>query len=370
MEGWKTEKLKDLVSSITTGKLDANAMVENGKYRFYTCAKDYSFIDDYAFDDEALLISGNGEYVGYIHYYNGKFNAYQRVYVLTGFNVNVKYLEWYLNRYLPIRINKESSQNNIPYIRLSTLTKMDITYPASLSEQTAIAKILSTVDEAIRSTRETISKLEQVKKSLMQNLLSGKMKPDGTLRPADEFYEDEKMGLVPKGWKCVKFGDRVKILYGKNQSSVKSENGNIPVLGTGGLIEYANEPLCSHPSIIIGRKGTIDKPYYLSQPFWCVDTAYYVDEFIEGDMKYLLYVLQRMNLKSLNEATGVPSLTKRTLYRQRIVLPTKEEQIIIVSKIEEIESSIQQKQEKITKLELLKKSLMQQLLTGKVRVKE
>ena len=63
---------------ITTGKLDANAMKEDGQYRFYTCAKDYYFIDSFAFDTEALLISGNGAYVGYIHYYKGKFNAYQR----------------------------------------------------------------------------------------------------------------------------------------------------------------------------------------------------------------------------------------------------------------------------------------------------
>ena len=66
------------ICNITTGKLDANAMIDNGKYRFYTCAKEYSLIDKYAFDTEALLISGNGAYVGYIHYYKGKFNAYQR----------------------------------------------------------------------------------------------------------------------------------------------------------------------------------------------------------------------------------------------------------------------------------------------------
>ena len=76
MEGWKTDKLMNIVSSIATGKLDANAMVPNGQYRFYTCAKDFSYIDSFAFDDEALLISGNGEYVGYIHYYKGKFKVH------------------------------------------------------------------------------------------------------------------------------------------------------------------------------------------------------------------------------------------------------------------------------------------------------
>lgn len=368
MEGWKTEKLGKICEMYQPQTIAASDLIPNGKYYVYGANGIIGKYDRYNHEQCELLMTCRGNTCGEItvskpySWING--NAM----VIRPKTDNIKrdYIEHFLKFTRLASIITGGAQ---PQITRGDLKMLKITYPASLSEQTAIAKILSTVDEAIRSTRDTISKLERVKKSLMQNLLSGKMKPDGTLRPAAEFYEDEKMGLVPKGWKSVKFGDRVKILYGKNQSSVKSENGNIPVLGTGGLIEYANEPLCSHPSIIIGRKGTIDKPYYLSQPFWCVDTAYYVDEFIEGDMKYLLYVLQRMNLKSLNEATGVPSLTKRTLYRQRIVLPTKEEQIIIVSKIEEIESSIQQKQEKTTTLDLLKKSLMQQLLTGRVRVK-
>ena len=208
VEGWKKDKLTNLISQITTGKLDANAMIPNGKYRFYTCAKDYYYIDNYAFDDEALLISGNGEYVGYIHYYKGKFNAYQRVYVLTGFKIDVRYLENFLNRYLPSRINKEVSQNNIPYIRLSTLSKMEINYPESPTEQASIANILSKVDEAIESVKKSIEAAEKLKKSLMQNLLTGRMKPDGTLRTEDEFYEDEKFGKVPIGWEVKAIGDK------------------------------------------------------------------------------------------------------------------------------------------------------------------
>ena len=84
------------ICNITTGKLDANAMIDNGKYRFYTCAKEYSLIDKYAFDTEALLISGNGAYVGYIHYYKGKFNAYQRTYVLDNFSQNIQFIKCYL----------------------------------------------------------------------------------------------------------------------------------------------------------------------------------------------------------------------------------------------------------------------------------
>jgi len=95
-EDWEVVELSDLCSSFKTGKLDANAMKSDGTYRFYTCAKHHYYIDEYAFDTEALLVSGNGANVGYVHYYNGNFNAYQRTYVLSGFVSDVGFLKIYL----------------------------------------------------------------------------------------------------------------------------------------------------------------------------------------------------------------------------------------------------------------------------------
>ena len=100
-QGWKTMKLGDVCTTITTGKLDANEMCQDGEYRFYTCAKSYYFIDTFAFDDEALLISGNGENVGYVHYYKVKFNAYQRTYVLLRFKESIHYVKYFLDQFFP-----------------------------------------------------------------------------------------------------------------------------------------------------------------------------------------------------------------------------------------------------------------------------
>jgi len=102
----KSTKL-GMLSDITTGKLDANAMIKNGKFRFYTCAKEYYKIDTYAFDSDALLISRNGANVGYIHHYHGKFNAYQRTYVLQNFNQNIIYIKYCLEKHLKARIETE-----------------------------------------------------------------------------------------------------------------------------------------------------------------------------------------------------------------------------------------------------------------------
>ncbi|MBK8192644.1 MAG: restriction endonuclease subunit S [Lewinellaceae bacterium] len=175
-EGWEVKKLGKICNKITTGKLDANAMKPDGEYRFYTCAKDFYLIDKYAFDDEALLISGNGENVGYVHYFKGKFNAYQRTYVLTGFSINIQFIKIYLDKYLAARIEVEVNAGNTPYIRMGTLTEMEIYFPKSEIEQTHIAQILSDMDSEIQELENQLKKYKMLKHGMMQQLLTGKIR--------------------------------------------------------------------------------------------------------------------------------------------------------------------------------------------------
>ena len=167
-EDWEEHCLGSLCK-ITTGKLDANAMVEDGAFRFYTCAKDYYRIDKYAFDTEALLISGNGANVGYIHYYKGKFNAYQRTYILDGFKENIIYVKYFLQMNLPKRIKGEKNDGNTPYIVLSTLSEMDFLIPC-YREQTKIANFLSAIDEKIVLVTNQIQDTQEYKKGLLQQM--------------------------------------------------------------------------------------------------------------------------------------------------------------------------------------------------------
>ncbi|MBU0630598.1 MAG: restriction endonuclease subunit S [Candidatus Margulisbacteria bacterium] len=171
---WGVKKLGKVVSSITTGKLDANAMVENGEYRFYTCAKNYYFIDKYAFDTEALLVSGNGANVGYIHYYKGKFNAYQRTYVLSDFSENILFTKLFMDRNLQERIRVEVNAGNTPYITMDTLSEMSIMFPPTIEEQAAIAVVLSDMDAEIEGLEQKRDKYIMIKQGMMRVLLTGK----------------------------------------------------------------------------------------------------------------------------------------------------------------------------------------------------
>ena len=172
---WKTKTLENICKNIKTGKLNANAMEKYGQYRFYTCAKDYYKINTYAFDGEAILISGNGAHVGYVHYYNGKFNAYQRTYVLMDFTENILFIKYYLDIHLKYKINIENNKGNVPYIVLNTIKDMEIKFP-SLEEQEKIGGYLSLLDAEIDNLKKQKELIKEMKRGAMQKLLSGEVR--------------------------------------------------------------------------------------------------------------------------------------------------------------------------------------------------
>lgn len=168
---WKKVRLGG-VCTISTGKLDANAMVDNGAYMFFTCSKENYLTDTYAFDGEALLISGNGE-VGIVKYFNGKFNAYQRTYVLQNFKLDVHFLKLYIEHFLPQRVLREKNVGAMPYIILSTLSGMSISHP-SIEEQLRIASFIENNEIEQTAATQKLASLQDQKKGLMQVLLTGK----------------------------------------------------------------------------------------------------------------------------------------------------------------------------------------------------
>ena len=161
-------KLGD-ICQITTGKLDANAQVDNGIYPFFTCAEQPFKIDSFAFDTEALLISGNGANLGYINYYKGKFNAYQRTYVLDLFSENIQYIKWALKVLLPKRIAIEKSSSNTPYIVLSTLTDLRLPIPCK-SKQSFIANLMQSFERKLSNQIAQYDSYNYLKQYLLRQM--------------------------------------------------------------------------------------------------------------------------------------------------------------------------------------------------------
>lgn len=162
------------------------------------------------------------------------------------------------------------------------LRNIDINYPESPTEQASIANILSKVDEAIESVKKSIEAAEKLKKSLMQNLLTGRMKPDGTFRTEDEFYEDEKFGKVPIGWYWGRMSEIAEIIAGQSpQGEYYNEDGlGYPMLN--GPTEFTDEypvpvqwttkvtKLCRKGDILFTVRGSSTGKMNIADQEYCI----------------------------------------------------------------------------------------------------
>ena len=161
-------KSLDQLCDISTGKRDANEMKVNGMYKFFTCSREDYCIDTYSFEGEALIISGNGE-LGLIKYYNGKFDAYQRTYVLQNFSCHPKYLMYVLQSKLPKKIEKEKNVGAMPYIVLKTLTSINVEIP-NMHNQIEIVNILNKFEERLENEQILLELFKKEKSFLLKNL--------------------------------------------------------------------------------------------------------------------------------------------------------------------------------------------------------
>ena len=153
---WQTKKLGELCR-IRTGKKDVNQGNPEGKYPFFTCAAEHTYSDSFSFDTEALLIAGNGN-VGQVSYYNGKFEAYQRTYVISDFSdVQSRYLFLILDGKLTEAVSKQKLGNTMPYIKIGMLTDFLVPIPP-LPEQHRIAAIIDEAFDGIATAKANAEK--------------------------------------------------------------------------------------------------------------------------------------------------------------------------------------------------------------------
>ena len=169
-------------------------------------------------------------------------------------------------------------------------------------------------------------------------------------------------------WQTKKIGDILTIRHGRNQKEVENSEGVYPILGTGGQIGRTNSYLYDKPSVLIGRKGTIDKPRYMNTPFWTVDTLFYSEINNNTVPKFVFYIFNTINWYRYNEASGVPSLSASSISNIKVNVPEKLEQERIVSVLEVWDEYLEKLEQKIALKEELKKGLVQQLFTGNIRL--
>ena len=221
---------------------------------------------------------------------------------------------------------------------------------SSLQEQEKIASFLTLIDKKIEKQKELVKLLKKYKRGLLSAIFSQKLR-----------FKDDNGNNYP-AWEEKRLENILKIKHGKSQKEIECNNGKYPILATGGEIGRTNSYLWDKPCVLIGRKGTIDKPQYMDTPFWTVDTLFYSEVFKENNAKYLYYLFNTINWKKYDESTGVPSLSAKTIERIKVTLSINYSEQLAISKIlSKFDDKILQEEFILKKLQNYKKGLLQQM---------
>lgn len=222
---YQIEKLKN-IALIKTGKLDSNAAVTDGAYPFFTCDPNTLKIDDWAYDTEAVLLAGNNASGNYTaKYYKGKFNAYQRTYIVESANTSlltVRFLAFAITEQLRL-LKSMSSGSTTKFLTIKILNGLDIPCP-EITIQRKIASIIGSYDDLIGNNQKQIKLLEEAAQRLYKEWFVDLRFPG---------YENIKnVDGVPEGWKLESVGSVIKTVPRTVQIKTKDylREGTIPII--------------------------------------------------------------------------------------------------------------------------------------------
>ena len=341
------------IAKITTGKLDANAMDQDGIYDFYTSGIKKYHINSYSFEGPAITIAGNGATVGYMHLADGKFDAYQRTYVLTDFDGNRQYLFENIGLKLPKKIKQESRTGNIPYIVLDMLTKLLIDYP-SINEQQKIGSFFKYLDELITLHQRMLDEYKTLKKTMLS-----KMFPKNS-----EKYPELRFSGFTDAWELRKLGEIAKITTGKLDANAMDQDG-IYDFYTSGIKKYhINSYSFEGPAITIAGNGaTVGYMHLADGKFDAYQRTYVLTDF-DGNRQYLfenIGLKLPKKIKQESRTGNIPYIVLDMLTKLLIDYPSINEQQKIGSFFKYLDELITLHQRELELLKTLKKTMLQQM---------
>lgn len=255
-------------------------------------------------------------------------------------------------------------------IRGSDLKELKFYIP-HLPTQTAIAEILSSLDDKIELNNRINQELENLAQTLFKRWFIDFEFPNENGEPyksAGGEMVDSELGEIPKGWDVVLLSELLTIKYGKDHKHLS--DGVYPVYGSGGIMRYVERPLYKNNSILIPRKGTLSNLFYIEEPFWSVDTMFYTEIHNPIYGKYLFHYIKILDIASMNVGSAVPSMTKTILNELRILNPNNialQEYDNVVSGFYNLMNQFKRESAELTNL---RNKLLPKLISGELEVNQ
>ena len=262
------------------------------------------------------------------------------------------------------QFDQEAKGSTVRNLNTDIVSKVYVPIPP-LSEQNRIVKFLD----------EEFSKIDTLKANAETNLKNAKELFETTLEkelnPLSRHSErsEESSAELPSSWEWKKLGEVCEIICGQDYKNVECESGAYPVYGSGGVIGYAREFRCPANCTIVGRKGSINNPMYVEEPFWNIDTAFGLSAKECMESKYLFYFCKCFDFTTLDKSSGRPSLARKDLLEIQIPLPPLSVQKEIVARLDKLSENVKRLEANykqiIANCDELKKSILKKTFEGK-----
>ena len=267
------------------------------------------------------------------------------------------------------KIQAQQSGSGMGFVPKATMQKLLLPLP-KLIEQTAIATALSDVDNLIQSLEKLIAKKEAIKTGTMQQLLTGKTRlPEFATRDdgSPKGFKQTELGRIPEDWEVKPLGDlSIQIKSGKN---IKDKFGIYPLYGSTGQIGKCKIPSYNQEAILVARVGAnAGRVNFVDGKYGVSDNTIIINTNSDNSIQFVKSWLVQKDLNTLVFGSGQPLITGTQLKNLLTLAPSKNEQIAIASILSDMDAEIQALQERLEKTKDIKQGMMQQLLTGKVRL--
>lgn len=376
MSEWKEYKLDEIADIYNNKRIPLSSIVRSkrqGKYPYYGASGIVDYIDDYIFDGDYILISEDGENLRsrktpIAFRAQGKFWVNNHAHIIQGKD---KFLNnWISYFFKNLNVSPYLTGAVQPKLNKENLLRIPIPIP-DFESASIITEILSSLDDKIELNNNINKELEKLAQTLFKQWFIDFEFPDEKGEPyqssGGEMVESEQ-GMIPKDWEIVTLNKLLTVKYGKDHKHLA--DGNVPLYGSGGIMRFVEKPLYSKESILIPRKGTLSNLFYLSEPFWSVDTMFYTEIHNASFGKYLFFVIKSLNLAAMNVGSAVPSMTTKVLNGIKVLKPID----FVMLQFDEIASSIFEKMKHNTKeneeLSNLRDTLLPKLISGELNVKD
>jgi type I restriction enzyme S subunit len=287
--------------------------------------------------------------------------------------------------YYLLKHNVELLRNNTHGSVFDTITRdtfdnIEISLPP-LSEQKVIADVLGALDDKIEANNRQNKTLEAMAQALFKSWFvdfdpvkaktEGKQ-PEGLSQEiADLFpssFVDSPLGKIPSGWEVKKIGEFVPFAYGKGLLEKDRNFGTVPIYGSNGIIGYNNKSYVNSAGIIVGRKGTVGTINISVEPFWPIDTTFYIEnEPQKRNLRFTYYLLK--TVKFDNSDSAVPGLNRNNAHSKALPIPPLPVQIVFGGILSGIHNKILLNSKQSQTLSAIRDSLLPRLIGGKIRVK-